>query len=405
MLHLQYLAIVLLAALLAARVFGRIKFPDVTGYLLAGIAIGPMVLNLVPAGAVDDFAVISEVALALIAFSIGAEMKWSNLRKLGTGIVTVTVAQVITTFGAVLLVLLLFGQNLAFSMVIATIACATAPAATLMVVRQYRAKGPVVDTLIPVVALDDALCIIMFGIATAIAQTLLSGSALSFNAMFVAPLLEIVLSLVLGVAAAFVAQLAFRFIRGSGEMTSFMLAVIFALTAVALRFHLSSLLVMMSFGFALSNIGRSDERATFSLDALSAPIFICFFTISGADLDFRVFGAVGLVAVAYILSRVVGKLVGANLGARMAQMEPTVRRYLGFTLIPQAGVAIGLSLVAMRVLPEPFASQTRAIILAATVVYELLGPLITKVALTRAGEIELKQLRGADKAAAQSAQD
>ncbi len=385
---LWYLAVVLATAIIFSKILGKIHFPDVTGYLLGGILIGPMVLGLVPKNAVHGMEILSEIALAIIAFSIGAEMRLSALKTTGKGIFIITVMQVVTTFLAVFLSLWALGQSIAFSLVLGSIACATAPAATLLVIRQYKAKGPVVNTLIPVVALDDALCIIAFGICASIAQALIGGIAINLNTALIAPFTEIALSILLGAAAGVIGTVVLRFIKTEGELTAFVLGSVLLLASASLKFHLSSLLVMMTFGLALANLSREGVRSAKALDGLTAPLFMCFFTLSGADLDFTVFGGVGIVAAAYIISRIIGKISGASLGAKMCAMDKNIQKYLGMTLIPQAGVAIGLSLAAVRILGPESGGEIRAIVLAATVVYELIGPVITKIALIKAGEIQ-----------------
>lgn len=379
---------VIAASLVFSKVLGKLKFPDVTGYLIGGIVIGPMVLNLVPKDAVQGLEIISEIALAIIAFSIGSEMKLSALKKTGKGVLLITFLEVFMAFLVVFTSLwLLFKQDFAFSLVLGSIACATAPAATLLVIKQYKAKGPVVDTLIPVVALDDAFCIIAFGICASVAQSIIGGEA--FNAMaIVAPIKEILLSTVLGFLYGILAIFVVKKIRNEGELTAFVLGSIFLLASLSIRFGLSSLLVMMSFGLAMTNLSRKGSRAATSLDGMVAPLFMCFFTLSGADLDFSIFKTVGVVAVVYIIARVIGKMIGAGMGAKFSNMASSVQKYLGMTLIPQAGVAIGLSLAATRILGPDHGGKIRAIILAGTVIYELIGPVTTKIALTKAGEIQ-----------------
>ncbi|MDO4753790.1 MAG: cation:proton antiporter [Bacillota bacterium] len=385
---LQHLAVVIAASLLFSKILGKLRFPDVTGYLIGGIIIGPMVLNLIPKDAVHGLEIISEVALAIIAYSIGSEMKLSALKKTGKGVLLITFLEVFMAFLVVFLSLwLVFKQDFSFSIVLGSIACATAPAATLLVIRQYKAKGPVVDTLIPVVALDDAFCIIAFGICSSIAQAIIGGETISALAL-VEPVKEILLSTLLGFVYGIVSIYIIKALRNEGELTSFVLGSIFILTSVSIRYGLSSLLVMMSFGLAMTNLSRKSNRATTALDGMVAPLFMCFFTLSGADLDFSVFKTVGIVAVVYVIARVIGKMIGAGLGAKLSRMGSTVQKYLGLTLIPQAGVAIGLSLAATKILGMDHGSKIRAIILAGTVIYELIGPVTTKIALTKAGEIE-----------------
>lgn len=387
---LYYLGIIILAAMLMANVIGKIHLPDVTGYLLAGLIIGPSVLRLIPKGTVSNFEIISQVALAFIAYSIGAEMDINQLKSLGKRIFIITFFEAFIAFLVVFLVLR-FGlsQELPFSLVLAAISSATAPAATLMVIKQYQAKGPLVDTLIPIVALDDAFCIMIFGIASTLSLTLLSHSALSIVSMVLIPLAQILGALLLGGIIGMVSSIIIKRLNNQAKMTSYIVAVILILTFVAIKFSLSSLLVMMSFGISLCNIAQNRTQARIALDGMSAPILIVFFTLSGADIDLGVFSKVGMLAVVYILARSLGKFTGAAMGCKITKTDDNVAKYLGFTLFPQAGVAIGLSLIAEHMLPAPYGAELRAIVLAATVIYELLGPVITKTALVKAGEIQI----------------
>lgn len=387
---LYYLGIIILAAMLMASVIGKIHLPDVTGYLLAGLIIGPSVLRLIPKGTVSNFEIISQVALAFIAYSIGAEMDINQLKSLGKRIFIITFFEAFIAFLVVFLVLR-FGlsQELPFSLVLAAISSATAPAATLMVIKQYQAKGPLVDTLIPIVALDDAFCIMIFGIASTLSLTLLSHSALSIVSMVLIPLAQILGALLLGGIIGMVSSVIIKRLNNQAKMTSYIVAVVLILTFVAIKFSLSSLLVMMSFGISLCNIAQNRTQARIALDGMSAPILIVFFTLSGADLDLGVFSKVGMLAVVYILARSLGKFTGAAMGCKITKTDDNVAKYLGFTLFPQAGVAIGLSLIAEHMLPAPYGTELRAIVLAATVIYELLGPVITKTALVKAGEIQI----------------
>ncbi len=385
-----YLGIIILAAMMTAAVVSRVHLPDVTGYLLAGLLIGPSVLRLIPAGIISDFEIVSQVALAFIAYGIGAEMNIDHLKSLGKRIFIITFFEAFIAFLVVFIVMRFgLGQTLPFSLVLAAISSATAPAATLMVIKQYHASGPLVDTLIPIVALDDAFCIMIFGIASTISLTLLKGSALSVVSMILIPLAQIFGALLLGAAAGALSTLVVKRQNTQERMTSYILATVLILTYVSVRFSLSSLLVMMSFGISLCNLSPGRSKARVALDGISAPILVVFFTLSGADLDLSVFSKVGLLAAVYIFARSSGKFMGAGFGCKLTKTDNTVAKYLGFTLFPQAGVAIGLSLIAEHMLPASYGAQIRAITLAATVIYELMGPVITKIALIKAGEIRV----------------
>ncbi len=356
---LLHLGTILLVGFIVSKILGLFKFPEVTGYLIAGILIGPSVLGLIPEEAVKNFDIISEVALAFIAFSIGAELKFDDLKRVGA---------------------------------IGSIACATAPAATLMVIKQYKAEGPLVRTLIPVVALDDGVCIIAFGVASTLAQNMIQGGAFSMMNMVGKPVLQILAALALGVVAGIIMVKSMRFMKNQGQIQVSFIGVIFLLAAISLRFDLSSLLTMMAFGTTICNTSREEIKVFTAIEVITPAIFLCFFVLSGADLNLASLTKVGLLGIAYVVARVIGKALGAGIGAKIGNLPSTVQQNLGLCLIPQAGVAIGLSLIAKRIIPAPHGEVIRDIILSATVIYELVGPLITKMALLRAGEIKKENL-------------
>lgn len=384
-----YVSVLLFAGFIFSRLLGKLKFPDVTGYLIGGIIIGPSFLGLIPKEAFLSLNIISEVALAFIAFSIGSEMKISAIKKLGSGIILVVVCEALFAFIAVTVSMLVFFKtSFAFALTLGSIACATAPAATLMVIKQYDAKGPLVNLLIPVVALDDVVCIIAFGIASSISVSLISKSSLSLAMMLFNPLKEIFMAIALGIIAGGVFSYIIKRAKNDNDTIVLSIASIFLVTGASLYFNLSSLLTLMLMGMTASNIGGSNRRYSNILSYLTPPITICFFVLSGAELDFASLKAVGLMGVVYIITRVIGKVAGAYTAAKAADYPKEVQRYLGFTLMPQAGVAIGLSLIASRIIPAPDGEMIRSIILGATIVYELFGPLVAKTALIKSGSIK-----------------
>ena len=270
------------------------------------------------------------------------------------------------------------------------IGAATAPAATLMVIRQYNADGPVSKMLLPVVAMDDAVALIAFSISAAIAQVIVSGAHLSAGSMLGVSLLEIGGSLLLGLAIGALAAIFLRRFKRDGDRLGLALAVIMAGVGLASMLHLSALLVCMMTGAAFTNMSSKPVKLLKVTDSITPPLFLLFFVISGAELDVSVLREIGLVGAVYIIGRVVGKIGGCYIGAKLAKAEPVVQKYLGFTLIPQAGVAIGLSLAALRIMPE-YGAMIRAVVLCATLIYELVGPLITRYTLTKAGEISTSE--------------
>ena len=386
-----YLAVILFAGMFTAKLLSKVKLPNVTGYLIAGLIIGPSILGIIPKEGADKLSIISEAALSFIAYSIGSEFNIENLKKLGKGILTVTVFQAYTTLLLVDLVLIfIFKQSVPFSLLLGAIAAATAPAATLMVIRQYKAKGPLVNTLLPVVAIDDALGIIAFGISATIAKALVSNTKnISVAKIIFMPLLEIFLALLIGFLMGILLTYLSRKVKGEDGLLSLVIATLFATAGLAISLDLSSLLACMMVGATLTNLDPNNKKAFTTVDRFTPPILISFFTIAGVQLDLSVLKDVGIIGIVYVVVRVIGKLLGAYLGARIAKLSHVIQKYLGFTLIPQAGVAIGLSMVAENPLPSPYGTQVRTIVLAGTVIYELVGPMITKEALIRAGEIEV----------------
>lgn len=380
-----YLALMIIFGFLGSALAHRLRFPAVTGYLVAGLVLG--LLRIIPMETLESFNVLSDLALGFIAFAIGSEFKMSFLKQVGRAPLLITLFE---AFGAVLILdvtLILIGVPVPVALLLGAIGAATAPAATLMVIRQYKAEGPVSRMLLPVVAMDDATALIAFSVSAAIAQVLVTGQKLSVGSMFLHPLLEIGGSLLLGGAIGLLAAIFLRRFKRDGDRLGLGLAIIMGGVGLAIWLNLSSLLVCMTAGAIFANLSKQSIKLLKVTDAMTPPLFLLFFVLSGAELDVSILRQIGLIGTVYIFARVIGKIAGSYFGARLAKADPIVRKYLGFTLVPQAGVAIGLSLVAMRILPE-YGSTIRAVVLCATLVYELTGPLITKAVLVKAGEIK-----------------
>lgn len=385
---LTFLAIALLLSLLSSKLMKVVKLPNVTGYLIVGLLAGPYCLNLIPQATVDSLSIIPTVALGFIAFSIGAEFRISYLKKVGKAPVVIAITE---SLGAVLivdLVLILTGNDVPFSICLGAIAAATAPAATLMVVKQYKAKGELTDTLLAVVALDDATALMFFGISVAIAKTMEQGGADSVLMTILNPILEILGALVLGAVLGFIFRLLVKWFTGRGTRLGVTYALIFATIGIAEQLGLSSLLACMMLGAVLANTSTVSDMIFEQTDRMTPPIFMMFFFLSGAALDLSIIPEVGLIGILYVVFRVVGKVGGAAIGGKISHASAKVQKYLGFTLVPQAGVAIGLATTAMTVVPD-YGPRIRTIILCGTVIYELTGPVITKLALKGAGEINV----------------
>ncbi len=382
------IGIAMAVGLLLSRVAKKLNLPNVTGYLIAGLIVGPYCLGVFQSETLEAVSAITSVALGFIAFSIGGEFKLANLRRVGTKALVITIFQAVAAVALVDAALIILGFDMPIALTLGAIATATAPAATLMVVRQYKAHGPMTNTLLSVVAMDDALGLAIFSISLSISQMLVSNVQPTFTAMILEPVLEIVLSLLIGFALGMVTAFATRFFKSSANRLALSIATVFFGVAFAQMWNLSSLLLCMSIGAAFVNFRKDPEAMLADVDKWTSPLFMLFFVISGAELDLQVLTTVGLLGAAYIIMRSLGKYFGTVLGAVVVKSDKKTRWYLGLTLLPQAGVAIGMAQIVMTQLPE-YGAQIRAVVLAATFIYELAGPVITRIALAKSGEIQL----------------
>ena len=378
-------AIALMGGLLLSRLATLIKLPNVTAFLIAGLVIGPCVSGLISAESLHSLTVISNAALGFIAFSIGGEFKLSHLKKIGKAPLTITVAQGVATALFIDAGLILLGFDVPTALLLGAIGLATAPAATLMVVRQYKADGPVTKMLLPVVAMDDALGLMVYSVSASVAQALLGGS-MTVGSMIMAPLIEIVGSLALGVGLGLVLTYLSNFFRSRGNKLALTIACVLAGVALCDVWHLSSLLVCMMIGAVVINLSNSSRVIMEQTDRFTPPMFLLFFVLSGAELDLSVLPVVGVLGILYVVLRSLGKCLGTTVGAMMVKADKNIRHYLGFTLLPQAGVAIGMAQLTVSRFPE-LGAKINTVVLAGVLVFELFGPIITKWALSRAGEI------------------
>lgn len=401
------LSFALLSGLLLSRVAKKASLPAVTAYLIAGVLIGPFVLGGlgipglgISHEQVSSFGIIADVALGFIAFSMGNEFRLSQLKKIGKQATVIGIMQALVTAAIVdvALILLHFAMpdklSLSAAIVLGAVATATAPAATLMVVRQYKAKGPLTDILLPVVALDDAVGLVVFAVSFGIAKSL-SLASVSVLSIILEPLLEVVLSLGLG----FVMGVLFtwceqhfhsRSKRMAISVTFVMLTVGISLCKFdvgGIHVGFSSLLACMMLGTVFCNICDFSEELMDRADRWTAPILILFFVISGAELELSVFSelSVVIIGLVYIAARSIGKYYGAGSSARLMKCDSNIVKYLGITLLPQAGVALGMAIKATELGAD--GNIVRNITLFAVLIYEIVGPTLTKMALTKAGDI------------------
>ncbi len=387
-------SIILILGLFSTRLMKLVNFPNVTGYLIVGLLVGPFCLGIINKENIEGLKIITNVALGFIAFSIGGEFKLSTLKRLGKNIFIITLFQAIVTSGLTFIVLWAVKVPMPITLALCAIAAATAPAATLMVVRQYKAKGPVTDTLLPVVALDDAIGLMIFSLCFALAKVIETGGALTINNVLVMPILEIVLSIVIGGLIGLVLSLVMKIFKSRANRLIWMIAAVFlgiamcSLMGELVGIELSSLLLCMMMGAVFTNMRPDSISILDGQERWTPPLFMLFFIISGAELDLTVLPTVGVIGIAYLAARSVGKIVGSALGAKTVKADSNITKYLGLTLLPQAGVAIGMAQMVSMSLGGVVAEKVTAVVLCATLIYELVGPLITKIALTKAGEIE-----------------
>lgn len=424
-----YVAFVLIVALLSTRLVRVLKLPNVTGYIVTGIIVGPFVFGLffnnftfdgIKDGIIYQYVSrlgwISNIALGFIAFSIGTSFKKSVIRSVGKRVVIITIFESLFASIAVLIALLVLHFALPENKIsipavltLAAIASATAPAATLMVIKQYNAKGNMVNTLLPVVALDDAAALILFAVLFQIATTIAGGGSFDIYKMIFKPIIEIVISCSIGVVFGFLISFLNKFFKSRNNRLILIIFSIFACAGLYYLFkadfmggfELSSLLMCMCSGAIFTNLREDTGKTLDIFDRFTAPIYLMFFVISGASLDLTIFASdkgliILAIAATYIVFRVIGKWSGAFTGASISRCEPEVTKYLGLALVPQAGVAIGLATTANSLFQEnPETAEIGAIIIAviltSTLIYELFGPTISKFALKKSGQIPTEQ--------------
>ena len=384
---LTYIAIMLGTALFAGKIVKQLKLPNVTGYLVIGLLIGPNCLKILTDELIASMSLITEFALGCIAFSIGAEFKISFLKRVGKAPIIIGVLEGLGAVVVVDTIMLLLGYDVTFSLAMGAIASATAAASTLMIVKQYKSKGPVTNTLLPVVALDDAVALVAFGVSMAAANVISSHGTAPIGKLLLHPLKEIGGGLLFGFVLGIIMVYLVKLYTGRGNRLAVTIMMICVCVGISDMVGFSSLLACMMLSMVFVNMSKFRDKIYEPLERITPPIYMMFFIVSGASLDIKIMASVGLVGVIYVVGRVIGKALGAALGAKISNAPKTVRKWLGLTLVPQEGVAIGLATSAAATLPE-YGATIRTIVLCGVVVYELVGPIITKTALKKAGEIQ-----------------
>lgn len=407
------LAVILFTGLAFGKLSKLLKIPNVTGYLLGGFFLGPAIAHFLFPGSlgvlseefIHQLKIIADIELAFIAFSIGTEFKFEYFKRLGAAPVVIAFTEAFFAVVFITVGMLIFGFPLHFALAMGAVGGATAPAATILVIRQYKAKGPITETLFSVVAIDDASGLIFFGFATAIIRLIVSGNADTNLAWAIAqPFVEIVGSIILGGVLGFVLVLLTQWFTGRGNRTSAVVGLLLLSIAIARIFQfeynigISSLMMCMALGAVYTNFSKTVDVVVPLIERITPPIVIIFFVLSGADL--KIPGAeAGLITVAvlaiYLIFRVIGKIFGTWVGGKASKASEMVNRYLGFGLLPQGGIALGLSLLMMQILPESFdplynGMLLRVVVIGAVFFSEIFGPILLKWVLFKTGEAQTK---------------
>ena len=391
--------IMVVAGFLGGLALEKLKLPKITGYIIVGVLLGPSFLNIIPKETVEGLDIITEIALGVIAYLIGASLKVESLRRLRKSITWIIIFQSVGACLLVTVVLALTGHLVIpggtfwqcyfpMAFIIGAVSCATAPAATMAIVSEYKAKGPLSMTLLAVVALDDAIAIMAFAVALGISQPLVSGAGgISFYQTLGVPFLHIVESAAIGVAFAIALMYISRFARARKLLLVVVFGMVMLCAGISNYLGLSSILANMVVGFILVNKVRRKE-VFLVLEEVEDTLYAMFFVLAGLHFDLRVVGTAGILALLIVLTRCFGKYAGAWIGAKVSGAPDTVRKYLGLALLPKAGVTIGLILLASLEFPS-FGGVMLSAVLASTIINELIAPPLAKYAISKAGEVGL----------------
>lgn len=381
------LGVILLSGLIFGGLFKLIKLPEVTGYLIAGIVIGPYVLNLINFKEIASLETFSTIALSFISFSIGAEFKLKYLKKLGIKPFIIGIMASFLTMAFVSYTFLFLGLSPSFSIILGAIASSTAPASIMMIVKEYKARGELTNTMLSVIAIDDVISIVIFGFSICLAEYLNSNNTSLIGLL--SPFKEIGLSLIIGVITGLLLGISSKLLKSNSNIIALIIVFIFGSIVISDYYHISSLLVCMIMGCVFIN--AYNHKITLKIldliDYISPPICIIFFVLSGSSLDFSLIPTIGFIGMIYIIMRTLGKILGSMLGAKLVNSPKKVYKYLGPTLLSQTGLAIGLAIEAVDTIPNE--SKTLiAIIVASSFLFDLIGPIITKCMLKKSGEIK-----------------
>ncbi len=392
----------LLVGLGAGKLLSRLRLPSVVGYLLAGVALGPSALGVVGVRATHEMGIITDFGLGIVAFMIGSEITWGLARRMGRQLPVIILAESFLAFGVVAALVGVFGHwalpaaipALAAALLFGAMAPASAPAGTVAVIQECGAKGPVTSLLLAVVGLDDGLAIVIYAFAAAAAKVVVAGGAIEVSGILHGPVLEILGGVLLGLVVGLALMALLRVLTGPAEQLTAAMGAVLLTTGLSSVLHLSLILSNLAVGMAIANTSKIATRRAYSaLQGITHPVYVLFFLIAGAHLDLGMLKGMTLLAPLYVLGRITGLIGGAYVGASVTGADRVVRRYLGLGILSQAGVAIGLAFMVTREFGSlgPAGKQLGVLLIntiaATTIFFEILGPVTTKIALARAGEI------------------
>lgn len=380
------LALILLAGFLCTRITKKLHIPNVSGYIISGILIGPYVLHLIPVEVIRGMDFMTDIALAFIAFGVGKYFRMDVLLKQGGSVLIITLWEALMAGVFITIAMMVFFHlPLSFSLLLGAIGCATAPASTIMTIRQYHAKGNFVDTILQVTALDDAVALIAFSVCTALVELMHTSQGVNLMAVAM-PVIWNLLAIVLAVGLAFILHYIISEKRSDDHKLVLSVAILLFLTGICCCLHISPLLSCMVLGGVYINLSGNKDLFR-QVNGFTPPITLMFFVLSGMRLDLYALVSCGMIGIVYFFVRILGKASGAMIGAKLSHATTSVQRYLGLALIPQAGVSIGLAILGQRLLPSYEGTMLSLIILSSAVLYEMIGPACAKLSLKLSGSI------------------
>ena len=393
---LLYLAIASLVAFFSKRLTNKIGLPIVTGYVLSGVILGISVLKIFHADILDRLDIVNDFALGVIGFTIGSELRKAVFKQLGKSIILIALFESVFAFIVVSVAIYIMDPGKIYqALILGAVASATAPAATVYVIQQYKAKGPLSSTILAVVGIDDAFALIIFVFASIVAKNIMLATHMSIVSVIAVPVKEILFSVILGLVLSIIYVMIFRKVRFPDDLLLGIAGFLLCALGLAHQFHLSALLAAMTFGVGVTNTDAMlTNRSSKVTETLSPLFFAYFFIFAGAHLNIGLFPKIGFMGLIYFLARTAGKISGASLGAVLGRAQKTVRRYIGFSLIPQVGVAVALAIVVKKEFGSGEFGDAGLnlsvlvinILLFTTIITEVLGPILTKWALTKSGE-------------------